>query len=1028
MHILIAHISDIHIRVSTDPVLARPKAVAQAIVSLLDGQTKLCILAVSGDVVYSGARAEYALAAPFLRAVLDTITEAAPTLMLKCILIPGNHDCDFSATSDTRGALLKQMGVMTPTLTAGSDIIGVIAHVQDEFFEFAKAFGTAPEVDQRLFWTTTVSVGAHEIRFNCFNSAWTSVKQEEPGHLHFPAHLAAGIANGNDHADFVVSLIHHPTHWLTPASGSAIRDLLYATSHVVLTGHEHVRGRYAQSDDAHRAFTQFEGGVLHDAGRPEISNFQALRVSLPEWTCQRTQFVLRDGMYAQERQTTELVARNASLERRAFRVNDTFSAFLSDVGTHFTHPRRATLNLDDLFVYPDLRRTAEADDVVSKRGAERLGSQALSDALSSKTLVVVAGSPSAGKTSLAKMFFRDSLKRGNVPMVLRGDELNTVEPDSVWSLCVESVGRQYAPDDRERYRQLARDKRIVLIDDLHQSQLNAAGLSKLLDILAEHAATVVCFVDDLFLLNATAAGPRAAPFLSAAETYVLQELGFLLRSRVTRRWYELGAEYDVPAEDIDAAVVRAERTIDTLLGKNLLPATPVVVLSLLQIMEAGATQGPTGGSYGYLYEALITAALAKISSRISDVDTRYTYITHLAYAVFEAGTSSVPYVTLEKASERYFEQVRVKFSVEHEINELLRLRILAERGEEFSFRYRYIFCYFVARYLRDHAQDADARQRLLWLADRLHVDTHASIVTFYLYLTRDESLIRHILEGSRRIYGEYEPVSFEEDVEFINRLLKGLEPIRLPDGDVHRQRDEHRRALDDGDDSTFEHPDQRPDRVYDVDLEDLLKVNFAFKTLGLLGQVLRNFPGSLPGDLKLEITSECYALGLRTLRAFLAISQRNLDEIRCYLKGLIKEKRPFLSDSESAKEADEVLIWTTRLSGFGVVKQIASAVGMQQLAQTYAEVLEQWGGNVPASLVDLAIKLDHFRAVPVREIETMFAANRKNFYVQGVIRDLVADFLYLHRLQDPKVRQKLGAIVSIQSTAPKMLDNPHKKP
>jgi hypothetical protein len=40
------------------------------------------------------------------------------------------------------------------------------------------------------------------------------------------------------------------------------------------------------------------------------------------------------------------------------------------------------------------------------------------------------------------------------------------------------------------------------------------------------------------------------------------------------------------------------------------------------------------------------------------------------------------------------------------------------------------------------------------------------------------------------------------------------------------------------------------DYKYDRQLQDVVKLNIAFKTLQILGQVLRNFPGSLEGVLK----------------------------------------------------------------------------------------------------------------------------------------------------------------------------------
>jgi hypothetical protein len=58
-------------------------------------------------------------------------------------------------------------------------------------------------------------------------------------------------------------------------------------------------------------------------------------------------------------------------------------------------------------------------------------------------------------------------------------------------------------------------------------------------------------------------------------------------------------------------------------------------------------------------------------------------------------------------------------------------------------------------------------------------------------------------------------------------------------------------------------------RIYpesvDEKIEEILQHNAAFKTIQILGQVLKNFTGSLRGGPKRQLMEECYGLGLRVL-------------------------------------------------------------------------------------------------------------------------------------------------------------------
>lgn len=79
----------------------------------------------------------------------------------------------------------------------------------------------------------------------------------------------------------------------------------------------------------------------------------------------------------------------------------------------------------------------------------------------------------------------------------------------------------------------------------------------------------------------------------------------------------------------------------TLLGKNLLPAYPVIVLAILQSYSTSRTANSSAGSYGQMYEALITTALASVSKKAVELGTKYTYISRIAYHMFHANAKEL---------------------------------------------------------------------------------------------------------------------------------------------------------------------------------------------------------------------------------------------------------------------------------------------------------------------------------------------------------------------------------------------------
>ena len=358
--------------------------------------------------------------------------------------------------------------------------------------------------------------------------------------------------------------------------------------------------------------------------------------------------------------------------------------------------------------------------------------------------------------------------------------------------------------------------------------------------------------------------------------------------------------------------------------------------------------------------------------------------------------------------------------------ELERIDILANAGGHYSFRYKYVYCYFVARYFRDcAASESGTKDEIMGMVNRLHVEDYANILVFYLYLTRDLEVMEHVLRVARKVYANYEGCDFDRDVAFVNRLYVEQDRLRLPDGDPAEHREEERARRDELVDGGETQNVEARELEYSDSLDDMLKVNFGLKMLHVMGQVLRNFPGSLQSELKADLATESYLLGLRTLKAIMRIAEDNVDELRVYFGRYLQEKRRITAPAELSKKADEAIIWLTLNCAFGMTKRISGAVGLHALKGTFIDVLERLGGSLGARMIDASVKLDHFPGIPVAEIEEIAKDTRNNHFTQRILRDLVIDHMYLFKVHY-KLRQQVSKTLGIEGTATKYIANPEK--
>jgi hypothetical protein len=182
------------------------------------------------------------------------------------------------------------------------------------------------------------------------------------------------------------------------------------------------------------------------------------------------------------------------------------------------------------------------------------------------------------------------------------------------------------------------------------------------------------------------------------------------------------------------------------------------------------------------------------------------------------------------------------------------------------------------------------------------------------------------------------------------------------------------------------------------------------KTMQILGQVLKNFPGQLEGPLKERIATECYLLGFRALgrvMRHLREGQRDLvqDAVRA-----IQARRPTDDAEKVLRAANNVVYGLGLLCSYGVIKRISAAVGSPELERTYEKVSQALDSNA-TRLVNTSIRLD-LAQFPVGDIVRFSERIKGEPLSLGVLRWLVLSHVNLHPVK-LAARQKVFDAVDI---------------
>ena len=152
--------------------------------------------------------------------------------------------------------------------------------------------------------------------------------------------------------------------------------------------------------------------------------------------------------------------------------------------------------------------------------------------------------------------------------------------------------------------------------------------------------------------------------------------------------------------------------------------------------------------------------------------------------------------------------------------------------------------------------------------DHLYVRENSNIVLFTSHHKKDQVIIDSILSNLRGLFSSTPPVLFNGDTASFNDLVENTSRLIYSGGDPDRHRKRSSELKDE-----LEKLDEKEDENIECDDElDLSsKLNKLFKTVDILGQILKSYYGSITKSRKKELMNDMYEGPLRALREFLKI-------------------------------------------------------------------------------------------------------------------------------------------------------------
>lgn len=996
MKTLLIHISDIHLDHASEHLLSTASKIAEAALSAVETYDEVHLVA-TGDLINRGNVGQFPRAALFIKSVAENVERlrGITPLIVTC---PGNHDCDFSGDQSVRDVLLKAAS----TADASEGVISQIGSVLNAYFETEQEL--SPSIIRSSRWHSEVS--SPSIKYVVLNSALTSSVSEKPGQLYMPlpSVVDAPLLEGQR----TIYLMHHPFNWLQQDNARQLAQHAASHADLFLMGHEHVSWAISTKElyDG-SAITYFKAHVLNDVGDIENSAFQTITLDSAEGFLSRS-FKWSSGRYLRwdEKSSQEYQPWPSQDGSRKLAFLDEYFRELSSVGANFTHRRKSQLTLPDIFVWPSLRR-AVASAKVQVAGVEisELSSEeVLSRHSELSDLIVIRGGEQSGKTALSKVLATGFARKGIYPLLLTAANVSSWREKSLNERLDAAISTAYGKGCRDDYRQLDASRKVLIIDDFDLSQVTK-GYFEGLRALRAHFGKVILFLDSYPGLEVALNEFLLDESFVDAEVFDILDAGPGNRLSLIEKWISIGAQ-DPDREEQKVMAAKLSKVVDETLGRNLIPTSPVFILIVLQRAELAQDLDTVvkSGSQGFLYESLIVQALST-KVKAASVVTCLSYLSQFAQELMGLRLDAMPQSRFEAFHVAHCSRYALNVPIAKLQEQLVDAGIIEQQAGMVSFKYPFHNYYFTARALSQLDNWLLLEPEIDKLVESIHTERNANILLFIAHIKRNALIAEKLISKAKGMF----PNSTEVDLFGSHELLSKYDSTTvraiLREGSRNEQLAESHQDLLYAEASQHELAAIAEERLKGK-INDALSMNAAFKTLQVLGQILRNHAGEIERNEKLRIATTCSELGLKVLDFMLSTIADHGPELLEFRAAQLRVERPKMDAIELTEEMENYLAGFASTLCMGTMIKIANAIGAEDLAPTLDDSLN---GTATNRLLRIITHLEHFSEFPKKQLIDFQEDDLKDagFLPNNVLRRFIVRRLYLFPAREELKRDVL---------------------
>lgn len=977
-------------------------------------------LVMNGDMAFSGMKEEYNESELQLLEIKETIeNKLSKTCDIYCV--PGNHDCNFYKNSRGREQLVA--GIQNKSIEIDDQIIKEVM-LQEEYNDFEDVFNSDWQystLNKNNYLGKNISYldseGDIVVNINLLNTAWISELKEKPAQMFFPCSYAEDIL------DYIpnclnITVMHHPSNWLDPDNKREFDKLIMENTDVLLTGHEH-----GNEENNLNGIHIFEGGVLNESGNSNLSSFRVIVYETETKNIQVTDFQWNknEKIYTEQERTRSypiIIKDGVNLKRslNSFTFSVDQDTYINGLEDPFFHPSKGTLSLKDIFVWPNFKNKKLGSDKFLNVSGETFKKRLIDN---NPSYWLIYSPRKYGKTSLAKSVSEYLLKKGFIPVLQNGRDIKKRHINDTSKFLKDIIKSHFSGLSWDKFTQEEMKYKYLIIDNWDSLEVNESGKDKLLENLQYFFGHIIILTSDpnVSLEEVFKANEY---IVKGMEEFKLREVNSTNLEEFVENWINKENDFDIGKEELSLKLEEYTNVLGSVFKTATVPKVPLYINIILQALVNNQTYDFKSKGSAYFYEVLVKQTLMNIQTNESSISTLDTYLSELSFRMFTLG-KGLSYDEWNQFHVTHLNSYDMRpqdFKFETVKKELLKHEIFSQTDGLYHFNHDYLYYYFIAHYLVDNIDDDDKiKETFSEVIQNIDRDENTNILWFITHFKRNNYIIDELKETAKNLLKETANLTLDEDIEVFNKLMENVPNLVYEEANVkenRRKRNEMKDYLEDEYDDTSNSTSKKDENVKDYrQRPEIIEYIKARQLSDALGNILKNYSGSLKKDVKEELAHTALNLSLRSHSELMSRFSSNTENlINLFSEMLLQTGKRTKEDS--IKKSKEFIFSFVNALCFSMIKTSVNEISTRNLLNAFERIINDDESTTALSLISYGVFLDNniFDEKLIESMQTKYVNLEDNNFSRATLRFLIIQQL-LYVEMSPSKKQKICHLFNI---------------